>query len=124
MRIGRIEQVIGPVVDVAFPVENGVPDIHHALVVTRQPVSEAMDLSDVDLSQSITLEVALDLGDGVVRTIAMESTDGLQRGLAVLDTDRLIEVPVGEVTLGRVFNVLMVTMRCEGFTVQHQLLKN
>ena len=106
MRIGRIEQVIGPVVDVAFPVENGVPDIHHALVVTRQPVSEAMDLSDVDLSQSITLEVALDLGDGVVRTIAMESTDGLQRGLAVLDTDRLIEVPVGEVTLGRVFNVL------------------
>ena len=82
MRIGRIEQVIGPVVDVAFPVENGVPDIHHALVVTRQPVSEAMDLSDVDLSQSITLEVALDLGDGVVRTIAMESTDGLQRGLA------------------------------------------
>ncbi len=50
MRIGRIEQVIGPVVDVAFPVENGVPDIHHALVVTRQPVSEAMDLSDVDLS--------------------------------------------------------------------------
>ncbi|MGO3007476.1 MAG: F0F1 ATP synthase subunit beta, partial [Lactococcus cremoris] len=54
----------------------------------------------------ITLEVALELGDGAVRTIAMESTDGLTRGLEVLDTGKAVSVPVGESTLGRVFNVL------------------
>ncbi|MFK5290207.1 F0F1 ATP synthase subunit beta, partial [Lactococcus lactis] len=54
----------------------------------------------------ITLEVALELGDGAVRTIAMESTDGLTRGLEVLDTGKAVSVPVGEATLGRVFNVL------------------
>ncbi|MDO4432344.1 MAG: F0F1 ATP synthase subunit beta [Aerococcaceae bacterium] len=106
MRIGHIQQVIGPVVDVKFPIENGVPDIHHALIVTKQPIDEWTDLSEVDLTQTITLEVALELGDGCVRTIAMQSTDGLQRGLAVIDTESLIEVPVGKATLGRVFNVL------------------
>ncbi len=58
------------------------------------------------LKTKITLEVALELGDGAVRTIAMESTDGLTRGLEVLDTGKAVSVPVGESTLGRVFNVL------------------
>ena len=58
------------------------------------------------LKTKITLEVALELGDGAVRTIAMESTDGLTRGLEVLDTGKAVSVPVGEATLGRVFNVL------------------
>lgn len=106
MRIGRIVQVIGPVVDVTFPIENGVPDIHHELIVTRQPVKEYTTLEELELSDTIVLEVALELGEGCVRTIAMQSTDGLQRGLAVVDTEDLIKVPVGEATLGRVFNVL------------------
>lgn len=106
MRIGRIEQVIGPVVDVSFPIENGVPDIHHALVVTSTQMQDDLDFDTIPQNARLTLEVALDLGEGVVRTIAMQSTDGLERGLAVIDTGTLIEVPVGEVTLGRVFNVL------------------
>lgn len=106
MRIGRIEQVIGPVVDVSFPIENGVPDIHHALVVTSTQMHDDLTFDHIPQERRLTLEVALDLGEGVVRTIAMQSTDGLERGLAVIDTGNLIEVPVGEVTLGRVFNVL------------------
>lgn len=106
MRIGRIEQVIGPVVDVTFPIENGVPDIHHELIVTRQPINEFTTLEEIDTTDTIVLEVALELGEGRVRTIAMQSTDGLQRGLTVVDTEDLIQVPVGEATLGRVFNVL------------------
>ncbi|HFI0462813.1 TPA: F0F1 ATP synthase subunit beta [Streptococcus suis] len=106
MRIGRIEQVIGPVVDVTFPIENGVPDIHNALVVTKAPMEDIFQENIRDEDKLITLEVALDLGHGTVRTIAMESTDGLQRGMTVVDYLTPIKVPVGEVTLGRVFNVL------------------
>ena len=58
------------------------------------------------LTSSLTLEVALHLGDDTVRTIAMSSTDGLTRGIEVVDTGAPISVPVGDVTLGRVFNVL------------------
>ena len=64
MRIGRIVQVIGPVVDVTFPIENGVPDIHHELIVTRQPVNEYTTLEELELSDTIVLEVALELGEG------------------------------------------------------------
>ena len=60
--------------------------------------------SEVDIN--LTLEVALHLGDDTVRTIAMSSTDGLTRGTEVIDTGAPISVPVGDVTLGRVFNVL------------------
>ncbi len=63
-----------------FPVENGVPDIHHTLVVPSTYVGEAMDLSDVDLSQSITLEVTWTWGWGGGPS-PWKSTDGLQRGL-------------------------------------------
>ncbi|MFC6315505.1 F0F1 ATP synthase subunit beta [Lapidilactobacillus achengensis] len=94
MSVGHIVQVIGPVVDVEFPLDEGLPDINSALKVTKSDET------------TVVLEVALELGDGVMRTIAMESTDGLQRGMEVADTGAPISVPVGKETLGRVFNVL------------------
>lgn len=101
MRIGEIIQVIGPVVDVRFPLEEGVPDIHNALEVQK---------NTSDKKETIILETAVELGHGTVRTIAMESTDGLQRGMEVIDLGRTISVPVGNATLGRVFNVLGETI--------------
>ncbi|MBU7456005.1 F0F1 ATP synthase subunit beta [Leuconostoc fallax] len=94
MSTGKVVQVIGPVVDVAFEQGQTVPDINNALVI---------DKGD---NTTLTVEVSLALGDGIVRTIAMDSTDGLQRGMAATDTGEAISVPVGEATLGRVFNVL------------------
>ncbi len=90
MSTGKIEQVVGAVVDVAFPVEH-VPKIYHAL---RVP------------SQSLVLEVQQQMGSGVVRTIAMGVTDGLKRGDVVENTGDTIQVPVGQETLGRIMNVL------------------
>ena len=106
MRIGHIAQVIGPVVDVKFPISNGVPEIHSALVVV--PDVEPHEIGEAELNNPdyIVLEVALDLGDGVVRTIAMSATDGLSRNTVVVDRGTTIKVPAGEATLGRVFNVL------------------
>lgn len=97
MNKGHVLQVMGPVVDVKF--DNGqLPAIYNALTVKiERPNEEAVTLS---------LEVAIHLGDDSVRTIAMASTDGLQRGAEVTDTGAAISVPVGNVTLGRVFNVL------------------
>ena len=66
------------------------------------------------LTSSLTLEVALHLGDDAVRTIAMSSTDGLTRGTEVIDTGAPISVPVGDVTLGRVFNVLGEAIDLDG----------
>jgi len=95
MSKGHVTQIMGPVVDVKF--EDGtLPDIYNALVVHNEN-SEIGDL---------TLEVALHLGDNSVRTIAMSSTDGVKRGAPVENLGRPISVPVGDVTLGRVFNVL------------------
>lgn len=95
MSSGKIVQVIGPVVDIEFPLDQSLPDINNALVVYKP-----------NNKQKVVLEVALELGDGIIRAIAMESTDGLQRGMEVLDTGSPITVPVGEKTLGRIFNVL------------------
>ncbi|WP_108306028.1 F0F1 ATP synthase subunit beta [Metalysinibacillus jejuensis] len=97
MNKGHVLQVMGAVVDVKF--ENGkLPEIFNALTVEiKRPNEEA---------QLLSLEVALHLGDDAVRTIAMSSTDGLQRGAEVTDLGKAISVPVGEATLGRVFNVL------------------
>ncbi|KGR80155.1 F0F1 ATP synthase subunit beta [Ureibacillus manganicus] len=97
MNIGHVSQVMGPVVDVKF--SNGqLPAIYNALTVKiERPNEEAVTL---------TLEVAIHLGDDSVRTIAMSSTDGLKRGAEVTDLGNPISVPVGDVTLGRVFNVL------------------
>ena len=94
MSEGEVVQVIGPVVDVKFPLDKNLPDIDNALRVVK---------SD---DESVVLEVTLELGDGVLRTIAMESTNGLRRGMKVEDTGGPISVPVGNDTLGRVFNVL------------------
>ena len=96
MGIGRVTQVMGPVIDVRFE-HNEVPEINNALHI---------EVPKEDGALQLTLEVALQLGDDVVRTIAMDSTDGVQRGMEVKDTGRDISVPVGDVTLGRVFNVL------------------
>ena len=98
MSMGKVVQVIGPVVDVEFSLDTTLPDINNALVVNKGN------------DESVVLEVALELGDGVMRTISMESTDGLRRGMAVDDTGRAINVPVGKETLGRVFNVLGETI--------------
>ncbi|MCM2675957.1 F0F1 ATP synthase subunit beta [Alkalicoccobacillus plakortidis] len=99
MSTGRIIQITGPVVDVQF-VDGNLPLINNALTVNQQ----GSETNAVDVS--VTLEVALHLGNNTVRTIAMSSTDGLVRGTAVVDTGAPISVPVGEATLGRVFNVL------------------
>lgn len=95
MNIGKIVQVMGAVVDVKF--ENELPAIYNALRV---------NFSINNIETRITLEVALHLGDGTVRCISMDSTDGLRRGMDVEDTGNPIMVPVGDKTLGRIFNVL------------------
>ena len=93
---GYIEEIIGPVVDVKF-LTSELPAIYNALTIDCQINGEP---------KRITLEVAKQLGNGVVRTIAMEPTEGLVRGFKVVDTGHAIKVPVGEETLGRIFNVL------------------
>lgn len=100
MGIGRVTQVMGPVIDVRFE-HNEVPDINNALHI---------EVPKEDSTLHLTLEVALQLGDDVVRTIAMDSTDGVQRSMEVKDTGKDISVPVGDATLGRVFNVLGETI--------------
>ncbi|MBC7242723.1 MAG: F0F1 ATP synthase subunit beta [Anaerolineae bacterium] len=89
---GRVVQVIGPVVDVAFP-EGELPEIYHALEIYRD-------------GKRLVLEVQQHLGNDWVRCVAMDSTDGLRRGEEVIDTGAPIMVPVGPETLGRVFNVI------------------
>ena len=97
MNKGYILQVMGPVVDVKF--ESGhMPNLLNALEVF-------VDKGD-GKKEKLVLEVSLEIGDNVVRTIAMSSTDGLNRGAEVVDTGAPISVPVGNYTLGRVFNVL------------------
>ena len=96
MGLGRVTQVMGPVIDVRFE-HNEIPKINNALV---------LDVERDEGTVSLTLEVALQLGDDVVRTIAMDSTDGVKRGTEVRDSGSSISVPVGDATLGRVFNVL------------------
>ena len=90
---GRIAQILGNVIDVRFPAGE-LPDINEALRVPRED------------QQDLVLEVQLHMGDHLVKTVAMDSTDGLQRGLPVIATGSPITVPVGEASLGRVFNVL------------------
>ena len=93
MATGKIVQVQGPVVDVAF--EPGqLPSILNAI---RIPVKGTEDL---------IVEVSQHLGNDVVRAVAMDSTDGLVRGQEAIDTGQAISVPVGAATLGRVFNLL------------------
>ena len=95
--VGRVEQVTGVVVDVTFP--GDLPEIYHALKID---VPEGDGRRPIDL----VLEVQQHLGDDRVKAVAMDATDGLRRGDAVVDTGGPITVPVGEETLGRIFNLL------------------
>ena len=94
--IGKIVQVIGPVVDVDFSASGKLPEIYNALEIT-------FDLAGK--TNRLVCEVQQHLGDGWVRSVAMTTTDGLRRGMDVVDTGAPITVPVGEEVLGRIFNV-------------------
>ena len=94
--VGRIARVTGTVVDIEFP-HDSIPGIYNALKTT---------ITIGDSSNVITLEVAQHLGDDLVRAIALNPTDGLVRGQEVRDTGEPITVPVGDVTKGKVFNVI------------------
>ncbi|MFD3920402.1 F0F1 ATP synthase subunit beta [Streptomyces sp. NPDC058595] len=96
---GRVSRVIGPVVDVEFPVD-AMPEIYNALHV------EVADPAEDGKKKTLTLEVAQHLGDGLVRAVSMQPTDGLVRQAVVTDTGSGISVPVGDVTKGKVFNTL------------------
>lgn len=91
---GTVIQVMGPVVDCRFATDT-LPEIYNAITIT-----------DEKRGINLTCEVAQHLGDDVVRTVALSTTDGLVRGMAAVDTGSPIMVPVGEATLGRVFNLL------------------
>src|SRR6201992_2220590 len=93
---GRIARVIGPVVDIEFPVDS-MPEMYNKLECRFELAGDAHLLS---------LEVAQHIGDGMVRAISLQPTDGLVRGATVTDTGGPISVPVGDVTKGHVFNVL------------------
>ena len=95
--IGRITQIIGPVLDCTFP-PGELPNIYNALQVRGK--------NEGGQEVSVTCEVQQLLGDHCVRAISMTATDGLMRGMEVLDTGNPLTVPVGETTLGRIFNVL------------------
>ena len=95
--IGKILQVLGPVVDVEFE-QGKLPTIYSALTISNPAISDEAD--------NLVVEVAQHLGDNVVRTIAMDVTDGLVRGMPVKDTGKPIMMPVGEAGLGRVLNVV------------------
>ena len=95
--IGKITQVMGPVVDVEFE-QGNLPNILTALLITNPTINDEAD--------NLVVEVAQHLGDNVVRTIAMDVTDGLVRGMPVKDTGDPIMMPVGEAVLGRVLNVV------------------
>ncbi|QER42358.1 F0F1 ATP synthase subunit beta [Thermodesulfobacterium sp. TA1] len=95
--MGKIVQVMGPVVDVEFP-PGQVPKLLDALKVTNPAID--------DREWNLVLEVAQQLGDNVVRCIAMDTTDGLRRGQDVWATGEPIKVPVGKATLGRIMNVV------------------
>ncbi|MDQ0716229.1 F-type H+-transporting ATPase subunit beta [Streptomyces luteogriseus] len=96
---GRVARVIGPVVDVEFPVD-AMPEIYNALHV------EVADPALAGEKKTLTLEVAQHLGDGLVRAISMQPTDGLVRQATVVNTGAGISVPVGDFTKGKVFNTL------------------
>ena len=98
---GKVVQVIGAVVDIAFRDDSDLPAIYNAIHVKDDTGSVAVD---------VICETMQHLGDGVVRCVAMSSTDGMVRGMKAVDTGRSIAVPVGEGCLGRIFNVLGQTV--------------
>jgi len=98
MREGKIVQILGPVLDIAFPEGEPLPAIYNAVLVTNPTLDDRPD--------NLTVEVALHLGDNVVRCIAMDSTEGLTRGQVAKDSGQPITTPVGAGTLGRIMDVV------------------
>ncbi len=101
--VGRIARIIGPVVDVEFP-SDAMPEQYNLLTTQVALGGE---------TKNINLEVAQHIGDNVVRAISLQPTDGLVRGSTVQDTGGPITVPVGDVTLGHVFNTTGECMNLE-----------
>jgi F-type H+-transporting ATPase subunit beta len=108
LNTGKVIQVIGPVVDIKFPPEQ-LPAIYNAIKIKGQ---------SGDVQINLTVEVMQHLGDNAVRCVAMSSTDGLTRGMVAEDSGAPIKIPVGEGTLGRVFNVLGETVDNDPTRVQ------
>jgi F-type H+-transporting ATPase subunit beta len=96
---GKVIQIIGPVVDIEFPPEQ-LPDIYNAVEIPLETQGAA------GLETTLVCEVQQHLGNNWVRAVAMGTTDGLKRGVEAVDTGGPITIPVGDVTLGRIFNVL------------------
>ncbi|HQE11721.1 MAG TPA: F0F1 ATP synthase subunit beta, partial [Flavipsychrobacter sp.] len=91
--VGKIKQIIGPVVDVHFTGDNKLPEIYNALELTREN------------GDKLILEVQQHLGEDSVRTVAMDGTEGLVRGMEAVDTGKAIAMPTGDQINGRLFNV-------------------
>jgi F-type H+/Na+-transporting ATPase subunit beta len=102
--VGRIEEIQGVVIEAVFPDE--LPEINTALVVHRESNPEEQEGLSAGTGLTLVCEVQQHLGDDRVRAVAMDTTDGLARGTEIIDTGGPITVPVGEVTLGRIFNLL------------------
>ena len=97
--VGRIARVIGPVVDVEFPADQ-IPEIYNLLTLEIDLTGQG----ETEGKKKINLEVSQHIGDNMVRAVSLQPTDGIVRGQAVQDTGGPITVPVGDVTLGKVFN--------------------
>ncbi|MGB0098149.1 MAG: F0F1 ATP synthase subunit beta [Solirubrobacteraceae bacterium] len=102
--VGRIEEIQGVVIEVVFP--DKLPEINHAIRIRRPEAARAEEDSEIAAGEWLVCEVQQHLGDDRVRAVAMDTTDGLARGVEVIDTGSPITVPVGQVTLGRIFNLL------------------
>jgi F-type H+/Na+-transporting ATPase subunit beta len=104
--IGRIEEIQGVVIEAVFP--DKLPEINHAIAVRRPEGAKREEELDVAAGEDqwLVCEVQQQLGDDRVRAVAMDTTDGLARGVEVIDTGAPITVPVGDITLGRIFNLL------------------
>src|ERR1700760_3542836 len=104
--VGRIEEIQGVVIEAVFP--DKLPEINHAILVPRPEAARAEEDEDIAAQKDhyVTCEVQQHLGDDRVRAVAMDTTDGLARGTEVIDTGAPITVPVGDKTLGRIFNLL------------------
>ena len=107
MSVGKVQQVIGPVVDVVFP-HGELPDIYNAVKIESglNDKGEIVESEKAVEKIDLTMEAMQHLGDDSVRCVAMGSTHGLVRGMEARDTGKPITVPVGEATLGRIMNVI------------------
>src|SRR5215212_1003286 len=106
--VGRIEEIQGVVIEAVFP--DQLPEIYSAIVVEREDNPEEAEGISAGTGTLLVCEVQQHLGDDRVRAVAMDTTDGISRGTEVIDTGGPITVPVGNVTLGRIFNLLGETI--------------